>query len=73
MEEIVEPKEKAIELIVFYIKIISDVNPLEDILKSAKACALVLIDTVIRFGNQQGLREPIMYWERVRQEVKKFK
>jgi hypothetical protein len=72
MEEIIEPKEKALEIIKFYIKIIPDATPFADILESAKACALVLIDTIIKFGNQKGLREQTMYWKTVRQEVIKI-
>jgi len=34
--------------------------------------ALIVLDEIIQFGNQAGIREPMMYWNRVRYEIKTF-
>ena len=33
--------------------------------------ALICVDEILEFGNQQGIREPMMYWQSVKQEIKK--
>ena len=38
----------------------------------AKQCALMAVDEIIEFGNQQGIREPMMYWQSVKQEINKL-
>jgi hypothetical protein len=35
----------------------------------AKQCALIAVDEIIEFGNQQGIREPMMYWQEVKQKI----
>ena len=31
--------------------------------------ALIAVDEIITFGNQLGIREPMMFWEAVKQEL----
>ena len=31
--------------------------------------ALIVLDEIIQFGNQVGIREPMMYWNKVKQEI----
>lgn len=31
--------------------------------------ALIAIDEIITFGNQLGIREPMMYWKQVKEEL----
>lgn len=33
--------------------------------------ALICVNEILEFGNQQGIREPMMYWQSVKQEIKK--
>ena len=44
----------------------------EDIIIDAKQCALIAVDEIIEFGNQQGIREPMMYWNKVKTEILKL-
>ena len=37
-----------------------------------KQCVLIAVDEIIEFGNQQGIREPMMYWNKVKQEILKL-
>lgn len=39
---------------------------------NCKQCALIAIDEIITFGNQAGIREPMMYWNKVKQEIEKL-
>jgi hypothetical protein len=32
-------------------------------------CALIAVKEIIKFGNQAGIREPMMYWNKVEQEI----
>jgi hypothetical protein len=34
-----------------------------------KQCALIAVDEIINFGNQAGIREPMMYWNKVKEEI----
>lgn len=34
-----------------------------------KQCALIAVDEIINFGNQVGIREPMMYWNKVQEEI----
>lgn len=34
-----------------------------------KQCALIVVDEIINFGNQSGIREPMMYWNKVKKEI----
>ena len=52
------PKEKAVELVNQYIQV--------------KRGALIAVDEIIKFGNEQGIREPMMYWQSVKQEIIKL-
>lgn len=47
------PKEKAI----YYVE------------KYGNKTALIVLDEIIQFGNQAGIREPMMYWNKVKQEL----
>jgi hypothetical protein len=38
----------------------------------AKECALIAIDEIIKFGNDQGIREPMMYYYKVKEEIEKL-
>ena len=37
----------------------------------AKAIALDIVNEILEFGNQQDIREPMMYWNSVKQEINK--
>jgi hypothetical protein len=37
-----------------------------------KDCIRILVDRIIKFGNEQGIREPMMYWHKVKQEIEKL-
>jgi len=50
------PKEKA----VYYIE------------KYGNETALVAVDEIIKFGNESGIREPMMFWNKVKQEIEKL-
>ena len=38
----------------------------------AKSISLDMVDEIIQFGNQLDIREPMMYWNSVRQEINKL-
>ena len=38
-------------------------------LHQSKLCAIVAVDELITFGNQVGIREPMMYWKQVKEEL----
>jgi len=65
------PKEKAEEI---YNKCLDKIQGLEGTVwwESAKQCALISVDEIIKFGNEQGIREPMMYWYKVKQEIEKL-
>ena len=66
------PKEKAKELVDFYLKIISDVHPLVSYTNSAKQCALRTVNEIIK--NQYLNRKTTnKYWEEVKQEIEDIK
>ena len=60
-------KEKAKELVDIYFKEVSDANPLEDILVSAKKCALICVDEILNLHIPQS-----GYWTEVKQEINKL-
>jgi hypothetical protein len=39
---------------------------------NCKQCAIIAVDEIIKFGNEQGVREPMMYWYKVKQEIEKL-
>ena len=41
-------------------------------LEQSKLCAIVAVDEIITFGNQEGIREPMMYWNEVKSELEKL-
>jgi len=41
--------------------------------KFKKDLALVCVDEIIEFGTNQGIREPMMYWSKVKSEIIKSK
>ena len=68
------PKEKADELINKMFKpnnhyLNENIEVDRDI---AISSALICVREIIEFGNQQGIREPMMYWQSVKQEIKKL-
>jgi hypothetical protein len=68
-------KEKAESLVDHYLgTIIFNIkqNVEADCINVAKQCALILVDEIIEFGNGLGVREPMMYWVGVKQEIKKL-
>jgi len=40
--------------------------------QQAKESAIIAVDEIIKFGNEQGIREPMMYWYKVKQEIEKL-
>jgi len=68
-------KEKAKELVQVYFNEVSDANQLEDILVSAKRCALICVDVIL---NDVGAKDWELdtgtntnYWQEVKQEINK--
>jgi hypothetical protein len=57
------PKEKAKELV-------DKMYGVTDY--QAKQSALIAVDEIIKFGNQMGIREPMMYWHEVKKEIEKL-
>jgi hypothetical protein len=39
---------------------------------NCKQCVRIAVDEIIKFGNEQGVREPMMYWYKVKQEIEKL-
>ena len=72
------PKEKAKELVQVYFNEVSDANPLEDILVSAKRCALICVDEILEFayGIEWEKREEaiskLKFLKEVKQEINKL-
>lgn len=61
------PKEKAEQILNrFYFDTTLD-EP-----EQAKDCALIAVDEIIKFGNEQGIREPMMYWHKIKEELQKL-
>jgi len=60
------PKEKAKELV--------DKFSIVGLQQRAEGyqCALIAVDEIIKFGNSQGFREPMMYWYKVKEELEKL-
>jgi hypothetical protein len=67
------PKEKAKELVSKYLRTYPIYNNPTVVISythnEAKQCALIAIDEIINFGNQLGIREPMMYWNKVKEEI----
>ena len=61
-----KPKEKAEDLVDKYFDEIDRSNPLEDILISAKKCAIICCDEFLVYTNYSA------YWEEVKQELEKL-
>jgi hypothetical protein len=59
------PKEKAIQLIYAFEAFVDRYDEYE----LAKQCAAITVDEIIKFGNQAGIREPMMYWNKVQEEI----
>jgi len=58
-------KEKAEELVDKYFIVIDNSHPLDDILKTAKQCALIAVDELI-----EEIRSK--YWYEVKREIKQL-
>jgi hypothetical protein len=43
-----------------------------DLYRDTRQCALIAVDELIKFGNEQGIREPMMYWHKVKEELEKL-
>ena len=59
------PKEKAIQLIYAFEAFVDRYDEYE----LAKQCAAIAVDEIIKFGNQADIREPMMYWNKVKEEI----
>lgn len=59
------PKEKATQLIYAFEAFTDSANEY----KFAIQCAAIAVDEIIKFGNQTGIREPMMYWNKVKEEI----
>lgn len=64
------PREKADELYSKYDDLLNKDfgNPIV-FDNQLKQCALIAVDEIINFGNQVGIREPMMYWNKVQEEI----
>ena len=64
------PREKADELYSKYDDLLNKDfgNPIV-FDNQLKQCALIAIDEIINFGNQVGIREPMMFWNKVQEEI----
>ena len=49
-------------------KVIHKAEQLVD--KFGKDLAIICVDEIIEFGTKQGIREPMMYWSRVKLEIR---
>ena len=67
------PKEKAKELINSYLIIYKDTVNKWFYFETARQCSLLCVKEIQDFGNQVGMREPMMYWQTVLKELKKMK
>lgn len=68
------PKEKAIHLVgryYDYVNVFDDEGNAnyQQAENNAKECALIAVDELIQFCNESGIREPMMYWNKVKQEI----
>lgn len=71
------PKEKAIDLVgryYDYVNVFDDEGNAnyQQAENNAKECALIAIDELIKLGDFSGVREPMMYWQKVKQEIEKL-
>jgi len=64
------PKEKAKELVSKFTFLTYPESDAK--FYNPKQCALIAIQEIINFGNKAGIREPMMYWNKVEQEIKKL-
>ena len=64
------PREKADELYSKYDDLLNKDfgNPIV-FDNQLKQCATIAVDEIIRFGNQAGIREPMMFWNKVKEEI----
>jgi len=64
------PREKADELYSKYDDLLNMdfMNPIV-LDNKLKQCVLIAIEEIINFGNKAGIREPMMYWNKVEQEI----
>lgn len=74
-----EAKDKAKELVQIYVSEVSDANPLNDILVSAKRCALICVDEIMYSYPTDPHKtlqptdiKPIVYWRKVKKEIIKL-
>lgn len=60
------PREKAAQLVVDNQLKVKSLN-----YEEAVQCALITVEEIIKFGNDLGIREPMMYWNKVKEEIEK--
>ena len=66
------PKEKAEELYYKYANEFNFDDTYRGYKEQSKQCAIIAVNEIIKFGNQIGIREPMMYWHNVKQEIEKL-
>ena len=64
------PKEKAKELVEKYFIVIDNSHPLEDILKTAKQCALIAVDEMLSL--RYLLKKETWFYKEVKKEIEKL-
>jgi hypothetical protein len=69
------PQEKAEELVFKFDtmpnKVVLFLDK-DELFESARKAAIVAVDEIIKFGNDMDIREPMMYWNSVKQEIQKL-
>jgi len=70
------PKEKAKELVDRFWLHVNELTVIgncpKERMRNAKQCALICVEETINFGNKLGIREPMMYWYKVKQEIERL-
>jgi len=70
-------KDKANDLIEMYLNIISDTNPLDKYLESAKECALICVDELSNcdwyIPSLEEHKKWKKYWKEVKKQIKNLK
>jgi hypothetical protein len=66
------PKEKAQELFDKYFNIIDNSHPMTDISVSAKECALIAVDEILKNDTIFLYVHHLDFWKEVKQEIEKL-
>ena len=64
------PKKKAKELVDFYLKLLSDVSPLNSYAKAAKTASQKCVDEILK--NTLIIPQVLNYWQEVKKEILKL-